>query len=105
LAAIDPLVMMIAPFAPHLAEELWERRGNQRSIFDSAAWPDFDPARAVADSVEFVVQVNGKVRTRLTMPRGISEEDARAAALADPNVLRFTEGREPRKTVFVPDRL
>ena len=104
-AAVEPLVLLVAPFAPHLAEELWERMGGTGSIFDSAAWPEFDPAKAVADTVEFVVQVNGKVRTRMIMRRGISEDEAREAALADPNVQRFTDGKSPRKTIFVPDRL
>jgi leucyl-tRNA synthetase len=104
-AAVDSLVMLIAPFAPHLAEELWERRGNTKSIFDSGAWPDYDPEKAVADTVEFVVQVNGKVRARMLMARGISEPDAREAALAEENVRRFMEGKEVRKLVFVPDRL
>ncbi|MQA92422.1 MAG: leucine--tRNA ligase [Gemmatimonas sp.] len=105
LDAVRPLVLLIAPFAPHLAEELWERLGNHGSIFDHGSWPDFDPAKAVADSVEFVVQVNGKVRSRMAMARGITEEGARTAALDDPNVQRFIDGRPIRKTVFVPDRL
>jgi leucyl-tRNA synthetase len=60
------------------------------------------PAKAVADTVEFVVQVNGKVRARMPMPRGIAEAAAREAALADENVQRFIEGKEVRKTIFVP---
>lgn len=104
-AAVEPLVLLIAPFAPHLAEELWERLGGEGSIFDSNAWPEFDPAKAVTDTVEFVVQVNGKVRSRMRMARGITEEAARAAALEDANVQRFTDGKAPRKTIFVPDRL
>jgi leucyl-tRNA synthetase len=103
--AVQPLVTLIAPFAPHLAEELWERLGGAGSIFDEGRWPDYDAEKAVAESVEFVVQVNGKVRARLPMTRGITEEDARAAALADSNVQRFLEGKPVRKTVFVKDRL
>jgi leucyl-tRNA synthetase len=104
-AAVEPLVLLVAPFAPHVAEELWERLGHEGSVFETARWPEFDPDKAVADTVEFVVQVNGKVRARMPMPRGITEDAARDAALADANVQRFTEDRAVRKTVFVPDRL
>ncbi|HEY0150467.1 MAG TPA: leucine--tRNA ligase [Longimicrobium sp.] len=104
-AAVEPLVRLVAPFAPHLAEELWERTGHTDSIWDEAEWPSYDEAKTVADTVEFVVQVNGKVRARMPMPRGIAESDARAAALADENVLKFTEGKEVRKVIFVADRL
>jgi leucyl-tRNA synthetase len=105
-AAVEPLVVLVAPFAPHLAEELWERLGHGGgSVFDTAEWPSYDPAKAVADTVEFVVQVNGKVRARMPMPRGITEAGAREAALADENVQKFMEGKEVRKMVFVPDRL
>jgi leucyl-tRNA synthetase len=105
LGAVEPLVILIAPFAPHMAEELWERLGREGSVFDAAEWPGFDPDKAIADTVEFVVQVNGKVRARLAMPRGISEDDAREAALAEENVTRFVEGKQVRKTIFVQDRL
>ncbi|HET6763202.1 MAG TPA: leucine--tRNA ligase [Longimicrobiaceae bacterium] len=106
-AAVQPLLLLVAPFAPHMAEELWERLGhaNGKSIFDSAAWPPFDAAKAVADTVEFVVQVNGKLRARMPMPRGITEADARAAAMANENVRSFVDGKEIRKLVFVADRL
>jgi len=104
-AAVEPLVRLVAPFAPHLAEELWERAGHTGSIFDEAEWPGYDPAKTMADTVEFVVQVNGKLRARMPMPRGIAEADARSAAVADENVRKFMEGKEVRKVVFVPDRL
>jgi leucyl-tRNA synthetase len=104
-AAVEPLVRLVAPFAPHLAEELWERMGGEGSIFDGARWPAYDPAKTVADTVELVVQVNGKVRARLAMPRGASEEDARTAALADENVRKWLDGKQLRKVIHVPDRL
>jgi leucyl-tRNA synthetase len=104
-AEVEPIVPLVAPFAPHLAEELWEQLGHRESIFTRPAWPSYDPVKALADTVEFVVQVNGKVRARMPMPRGISQEDAQAAALADDNVRRFVDGGRVRKVVFVPDRL
>ncbi|HEX6369106.1 MAG TPA: leucine--tRNA ligase [Longimicrobium sp.] len=104
-AAVEPLVRLVAPFAPHMAEELWERLGHAESIFAEARWPSFDADKAVADTVEFVVQVNGKVRARMEMARGIGEAQARDAALADEHVQRWIEGKQVRKTIFVADRL
>jgi leucyl-tRNA synthetase len=103
--AVAPLIPLVAPFAPHLAEELWERTGGEGSVFDGGRWPAWDPAKATAEAVEFVVQVNGKVRARLPMPRGIAEAEARDAALADAHVQKFLDGKQILKTVFVPDRL
>ena len=104
-AEVEPLVVLAAPFAPHIAEELWELLGHTESIFTGNNWPGYDAAKTIADSVEFVVQVNGKVRARMAMSRGITQEDAQAAALADDNVRRFIDGAEVRKVIFVPDRL
>jgi leucyl-tRNA synthetase len=101
---LESLTLLLAPYAPHFAEECWERLGHTTSVMD-AGLPRFDPALAVADEVEFVVQVGGKVRSRLTLARGTPEEVAVAAALADPAVRKFTEGKQPNKVVFVPDRL
>jgi leucyl-tRNA synthetase len=104
-AEIEPFVPLVAPFAPHIAEELWEQLGHRASLFRGNVWPSFDRAKTMTDTVEFVVQVNGKVRARLAMPRGISQDDAQSAALADENVRRFVNGAQVRKVVFVPDRL
>jgi leucyl-tRNA synthetase len=104
-AEVEPLVPLLAPFAPHLAEELWELFGHETSLFETAPWPAYDPAKAVADTVEFVVQVNGKLRARLPLPRGVSQDEAVAAARSDENVRRFVDGAALRKVVFVPDRL
>jgi len=98
-----PLIPLVSPFAPHIAEELWEQTGGTGSVFDSA-WPSFDPRLALDDSIELVIQVNGKVRGKITVARDISEQDALVAALADPTVSRFTAG-DPRKVIFVPGRL
>jgi leucyl-tRNA synthetase len=101
---VEPLVPLVAPFAPHLAEELWEKLGHEGSIFEGANWPAYDPAKTIAETVEFIVQVNGKLRGRLPLPRGIGEEAAKAAAMADENVRKFVDNRQVR-VIFVPDRL
>lgn len=103
-ALVGPLVVLLAPYAPHFAEECWERLGHTTSVMD-ASWPSFDPALALAEEVEFVVQVNGKVRSRLRLARGTGQEAAVKAALADPQVRKFTDGKQPRKVIFVQDRL
>ena len=100
---VIPLITLVSPFAPHIAEELWEQTGGTGSVFDSA-WPMFDPALAAEDSIELVVQVNGKVRSRITVARDISEEAAVVAALADRTVAKFVAGA-PKKIIFVPGRL
>jgi leucyl-tRNA synthetase len=100
---ILPLIPLVSPFAPHIAEELWEQTGGAGSVFDSA-WPSFDPALAAEDSIELVVQVNGKVRSKILVPREIAQEAAVSAALSDPVVSKFVAG-VPKKIIFVPGRL
>jgi leucyl-tRNA synthetase len=95
---------MLAPYAPHITEELWERLGHSGSVFE-AGWPAFDEQLARSEEVELVVQVNGKVRGRLTVRRGMQEPEVVQLALADPAVRRFVNGNPLRKVVFVPDRL
>jgi leucyl-tRNA synthetase len=101
---VDPLVLILAPYAPHIAEELWERLGHAESVF-RARWPAHDERLVQTEAVEVVVQVNGKVRARLTVARGLPEGDVVARALADPAVQRLVNGNPLRKVVFVPDRL
>ena len=103
-ALLEPLPVLLAPYAPHFAEECWERLRHGGSVME-ARWPSFDPALALAEEVEVVVQVNGKVRGRLHLPRGTDRAAAMKAALADQTVRKFTDGKEPKKVVFVPDRL
>ena len=104
-AEVEPLVPLVGPFAPHVAEELWERLGHAGSLFEGKHWPEHDAARAAADTVELVVQVNGKMRGRLVLPRGFTADQARASALADHNVCRHLDGGHVQRIVFVPDRL
>jgi len=100
---LESLVLMLAPFAPHLAEELWEALGHTDSIF-RAQWPRYDPAALVEETVELAVQVNGKVRARLTVPRGAPEEEVLRLALALPAVQAHVGGKTIRKQLVVPGR-
>jgi leucyl-tRNA synthetase len=101
---IRPLVIMLAPYAPHIAEELWSVLGNDTSVFE-ARWPDYDERLASAGDVEIAVQVNGKLRSRLTVPRGMAEKDVLARVLADEAVRKFVDGQPLKKVVYVQDRL
>ena len=103
-AAIRTLVLLVAPMAPHLAEECWDFLGEQGMVVD-ASWPAFDPALLVDDEVTLAVQVNGKLRDTLAAARGLSREDAEALALASPKVQAQLAGASPRKVIVVPDRL
>ncbi len=102
--ALETLVLLLAPFVPHLAEELWEVMGRPYSVFQRS-WPEHLPALAAAEMVEIVVQINGKVRARLPFPAGAGEEELRGAALAHPRIIELLGGKEPQKVVVVPRRL
>jgi leucyl-tRNA synthetase len=102
---IEPLVVMVAPFAPHIAEELWERLGNTGSIFDGGHWPSFDEAKTVADTIKVAVQVNGKVRGTIEVAVGTPEADVVASARADENVARHVEDKTERRVIYVEGRL
>jgi leucyl-tRNA synthetase len=102
--AAEIYLKMLAPVAPHISEELWSQLGQAFSIH-TQPWPQVDEEAAREEQVTLVLQVNGKVRDRLVVPAGISEEDARQAALASPSVQRFLEGREPHQVVVVKGRL
>src|SRR5205814_1030875 len=102
--AVEPLLVMLAPYAPHLAEELWAVLGHDSSVFH-AGWPSYDAKLAAAGDVEVVVQVNGKVRARVTVSRGASEAEVVALAMQDESVRKFVDGKPVRKTIYVQDRL
>jgi leucyl-tRNA synthetase len=103
-SALEALALLLSPFAPHFAEELWEGLGNTDSVA-RASWPAFDPAAVVARSVTVVVQVNGKVRSKLTLPAGTSDKDIETAALADPKVKEHLAGKTPKKVIVVQGKL
>ncbi|MCC6316362.1 MAG: leucine--tRNA ligase [Gemmatimonadaceae bacterium] len=102
-AEVEPVIQMVAPFAPHIAEELWERLGHDTSVFDGG-WPAYDDVLARDASIELAVQVNGKLRGTLTVGAQVTQEEVVALALADAGIARFLTG-PIRKTVFVPGRL
>jgi leucyl-tRNA synthetase len=101
---IEPLVLMLAPFAPHVAEELWSRLGHAQSLAYQP-FPTADPAFLVEESVTCVVQVQGKVRARLEVSPASSEEELTALALAEPNVQRALDGKEPRRVIVRAPKL
>ncbi len=105
LGEVRPLVVMLAPMAPHIAEELWERTGGEPSLFDHASWPSYDPTMLEEDEVDLPVQVNGKLRATVRVGRGASQDAVQEAALRDENVRRHVEEAAIRKVVHVPDRL
>ena len=102
--AAHALPLLVAPFAPHIAEELWERSGHTTSVH-LEPYPEPDDSIIALDEIVLVVQVNGKIRGRLTAPSGLSESEALALALADPHVRSSLDAKEPRKHFYVPDKL
>ena len=95
---------LVAPMAPHLAEEAWAAAGKDGLIAD-ATWPIVDPAMLVEDEVTIAIQVNGKLRDTLVMTKGMAREEIEAAALASDKITRVLDGKAPRKVIVVPDRL
>lgn len=104
-AEVEPLVVMVAPFCPHIAEELWRHLGREGSIFDGSNWPVFDEDKARESTAEVAVQVNGKLRGTIALAIGADASAAEAAARAESNVARHLEGVTVRRVIHVPDRL
>ncbi|MBU6201395.1 MAG: leucine--tRNA ligase [Acidobacteria bacterium] len=101
---LEPLVQMLSPLCPHLADEMWERLGR-REVLAFHPFPVADPAMLASDTVEVPVQVNGKVRSRIVVPVGTPDDELVRLAMADEKVAAHLDGRAPRNTVVVPDRL
>ena len=100
---LETLVQLVQPFAPHVAAELWQQLGNDTAL-DTVAWPQFDDAKIVTNSLTIVVQVNGKVRAKLEVTPDAAEDVIREMALADENVSKFVTG-EPKKVIYIPGKL
>ena len=102
--SIDMLLRLLAPIIPHAAHALWRAAGHTTGILD-AAWPQADPAALVRDQIELVVQVNGKLRDRISVPASASHAEIESTAITAPNVARFIEGKQIKKKIVVPGKL
>jgi len=102
--ALAALVRMLSPFAPHLGAELWARLGHETSVFD-ADWPEWDEAYLVADTVTYVIQINGKIRERMAATRGADRSQLEGEALAYGRIPELIDGRAVRKVIVIPDKL
>ncbi|HIB94237.1 MAG TPA: leucine--tRNA ligase, partial [Candidatus Lambdaproteobacteria bacterium] len=98
-------LLMLAPIAPHITEELWQKLKPGSGSIHQQAWPEYDESLVSEDLVTLVVQVNGKVRDRLEMPAGTEKIETERLALATPKVQSFLEGKQIRKVIVVPERL
>jgi leucyl-tRNA synthetase len=103
-AVIDPFVLVLSPFAPHIAEEIWRALGHADTL-SYERWPKADPALLKADTIEVPIQVNGKLRSKLTVPADIDEKALEAAALADEKVKSFISGKQVKKVIVAKGKL
>ncbi|KGJ05663.1 leucyl-tRNA synthetase [Paracoccus halophilus] len=103
-AALRIMAQLMAPMVPHLAEEIWSKAGGQGMVVD-AAWPQADPALLVSDSVVLPIQINGKRRAEIQVPKDMPKEEIETLVLADETVQRFMEGAAPKKLIVVPGRI
>jgi leucyl-tRNA synthetase len=102
--AIEKLLLMMAPMAPHMAEELWERTGHGYSVHGQS-WPEWDRALAADEVFTLVVQVNGRLRDRIDLPVSATEDEARSAALESQRVAPHIEGKDIARVIYVPTKL
>lgn len=102
--AIETVVVLLSPFVPHFAEELWEVLGNRESIIKTR-WPDYDPEAVLEDEILIVIQVNGRLRDRMTIPASYREEEVKAWALKSERIRKLVEGKEIKRVILVPKKL
>jgi leucyl-tRNA synthetase len=102
--ALEKIVLMLSPIVPHICHALWQELGHAEAVID-VPWPEHDARALTQESVEIVLQVNGKLRGRIMVPAGAAEEIVREAALADAAVQRWVEGKPIRKVIVVPGKL
>lgn len=99
------LLRLLAPFVPHVAEELWHEFGEKGDSIHTEPWPTYNPQKILTEVVMLIVQVNSKIRARIEVPRGIDKEDAHKHALSDTKVEKWIGGKEVKNIFYVPDRL
>ncbi|MFZ2836589.1 MAG: leucine--tRNA ligase [Candidatus Saccharimonadales bacterium] len=102
--ALGVLVRLLAPLAPHMSAELWQDLGNA-TMLEEAGWPTWDDALIVSDTMTIIVQVNGKLRAKLTLATDLTEDAVKEQALTEPNVVKFLENKQPTKVIYIPGRL
>ena len=103
-AALESVVRMLTPIIPHVAQEMWEGLGHQGQVLD-VEWPQLDESALTQDTIEMVIQVNGKVRAKISVAADANVDEIKALALADQNAQRFIDGKEIRKEIVVPGKL
>ncbi len=102
--SVEKAVLLVSPMTPHIGEEMWRMLGHKGSVF-SSKWPEYDPKATIEDMVEIVIQVNGKVRSRLQVQADLSKEQIQDKALQDDRIKNLLEGKKPRKVIVVPGKL
>jgi leucyl-tRNA synthetase len=102
--AVETVVILLSPFVPHFAEELWEALGNRKSVIKTR-WPDYDPEAVLEEDILIVIQVNGRLRDRMTIPASYGEEEVKAWALKSERIRKLVEGKEIKRVILVPRKL
>jgi len=102
--ALESIVLMLAPIVPHICHQLWLDLGHQQAVV-SASWPEVDSSALVQDSIELVIQVNGKLRSKISVSATATSDEVQALALCDEHALRFIAGKPIRKVIVVPKKL
>jgi leucyl-tRNA synthetase len=103
-AILEPLTITLAPYAPHIAEEIWEKLGHSGSI-SNAEFPIWDNKYLIENTFDYPVSINGKVRSKMSFPTDAQREDMEKAVLEDEQVQRFMEGKNPKKIIIVPNKI
>ena len=103
-SVMEPLIILLAPFAPHISEELWHRLGHDTTVCD-ANWPTYNEEYLKEDSVTYAISFNGKVRFNLELPADMSREDVEKAALSNATTAKWMEGKTPKKVIVVPHKI